>query len=59
VIDKILYILISFCLIQSGSLLAQENKRQVTAERMKEIYDEIKTPFKYGLVIVPKLILKK
>ncbi len=53
-LNKVLHILISFSLIHPDSLRAQESKKEVPAERMNEIYNEIKTPNKYGLVIVPK-----
>jgi predicted GH43/DUF377 family glycosyl hydrolase len=38
-------------LIIPSRLFAQE---RVPAEKMKAIYEEVKTPFKYGLVIAPK-----
>ena len=34
--------------------LSQNQPTVVSAERMNAIYEEVKTPFKYGLVIVPK-----
>jgi predicted GH43/DUF377 family glycosyl hydrolase len=38
-------------LIFSVKLYAQ---KQVTAEKMQAVYKEVKTPWKYGLVIAPK-----
>ncbi|UYQ95532.1 hypothetical protein MKQ68_10510 [Chitinophaga horti] len=32
---------------------AQGQHRDVSLERMQEVYEEVKTPFKYGLVIAP------
>ena len=29
-------------------------KAQVTQDQMKEIYEEVKTPYKYGMVVAPK-----
>ena len=40
--------------VSAFSSLGQKAKNVVSADRMKEIYNEVKTPFKYGLVIVPK-----
>jgi len=37
-----------------GLIVSAQNGKQVPDSSMKEIYEEIKTPFKYGLVIVPK-----
>lgn len=33
--------------------LAQDKKNVVPADKMQEIYTEVKTPYKYGLVLVP------
>lgn len=52
---KILIILIVFH-SQAISLSAQKT---VSSEMMQEIYEEIKTPYKYGLVIVPSDDSKK
>ena len=41
-------------LIAGNAVFAQSLKTTVSNERMKEIYEEVKTPYKYGLVIVPK-----
>jgi predicted GH43/DUF377 family glycosyl hydrolase len=38
-------------LVISAQLFAQ---KQVSPEKMQSIYEEVKTPFKYGLVIVPE-----
>lgn len=37
------------------SLYAQ---REVTQERMEQIYEEVKTPYKYGLAVAPTTIAK-
>ena len=50
-IRSILFILFTLIAFFSS---AQEPKTTVPDSRMNEIYEEIKTPFKYGLVVVPK-----
>lgn len=35
-------------------VVSQAQKKTVSAETMQKIYNEVKTPYKYGLVIVPK-----
>jgi predicted GH43/DUF377 family glycosyl hydrolase len=40
-------------LIVSLSSFSQDKKNEVPADKMQEIYTEVKTPFKYGLVLVP------
>ncbi len=45
-------LLISFLFIVLGAN-AQQAKNAVSAIKMQEIYDEVKTPYKYGLVMVP------
>ncbi len=37
-----------------GTLYAQGFKTSVSPDRMNEIYNEVKTPYKFGLVVVPK-----
>ncbi len=39
-----------FCMISVSSALAQ---REVAQERMEQIFQEAKTPYKYGLVVAP------
>jgi len=39
--------------------LAQSEKGKVPENKMKEIYEEVKTPYKYGMVIVPDSNIKK
>lgn len=39
-----------FCL----TVFAQNSARTVSKERMQAVFNEIKTPYKYGLVVVPK-----
>ena len=41
-------------LIVSLCSFAQDKKNEVPADKMQEIYTEVKTPFKYGLVLVPE-----
>ncbi len=41
------------------SLLALAQKKEVSQQVMKQIFDEVKTPYKYGLVLVPDSSSKK
>jgi predicted GH43/DUF377 family glycosyl hydrolase len=47
---KILSVCIA-SLVFSG--LSAQDKREVPQQKMQEIFEEVKTPYKYGLVIVP------
>ena len=49
-IRKILILIVALCCVSSLSA----KKKTVSPERMQEIYEEVKTPYKYGLVIAPK-----
>lgn len=40
-----------FCMISALSAFAQ---RDVAQERMEQIFEEAKTPYKYGLVVAPE-----
>jgi predicted GH43/DUF377 family glycosyl hydrolase len=51
---RIHVILIILFLVIGISSSAQESKIIVPESRMKEVFEEIKTPYKYGLVLVPK-----
>jgi predicted GH43/DUF377 family glycosyl hydrolase len=42
-----------FCLLLAATVFSQSKTKTVPTEKMKEIYEEVKTPYKYGLVIVP------
>jgi predicted GH43/DUF377 family glycosyl hydrolase len=44
----------SFLILSFFFASAQTSKRTVPAEKMKAIYEEVKTPYKYGMVIVPQ-----
>ncbi|MEJ5963130.1 glycosylase [Pedobacter immunditicola] len=44
--------LVGFILFTATGLAAQE-QNTVSSAQMQEIYEEVKTPYKYGLVIVP------
>src|SRR5215218_3596019 len=46
-----IYLLTMICLL-SVAVFSQASKA-VLAEKMQAIYEEVKTPYKYGLVIVP------
>lgn len=50
---SVVVIFFHFCLSVSGQS-GLNLSRTVSEEKMKEIYNEIKTPFKYGLVVVPE-----
>src|SRR5574344_926100 len=43
-------LLILFCIIHAIYLCAQQ---QVPQQQMEQIYDEVKTPYKYGLAVAP------
>ena len=45
---------LSFTFFISSAALAQSPKNNVPAAKMQEIYEEVKTPYKYGLVMVPE-----
>ena len=48
------FVLISFlCTFSFFSALCQSAKNTVPDNRMQQVYQEIKTPFKYGLILVP------
>jgi predicted GH43/DUF377 family glycosyl hydrolase len=51
-------IAIFFMLMISSALLAQ-NVKSVSQQEMEDIYQEVKTPYKYGLVMVPEDDSKK
>jgi predicted GH43/DUF377 family glycosyl hydrolase len=53
----VLFVLLFLCALCATSLHAQ--KREVSQEVMQKVYDEVKTPFKYGLVITPENDTKK
>ncbi|MCH5687154.1 hypothetical protein LWM68_24500 [Niabella sp. W65] len=40
------------CIIMAGLLHAQQPLKVSEAE-MQKVYDEVKTPYKYGLVLLP------
>jgi predicted GH43/DUF377 family glycosyl hydrolase len=42
-----------------SNVYAQSEKNKVPENKMKEIYEEIKTPYKYGMVMVPDTNIKK
>lgn len=50
---KISFLLAAAVLV-SFSSFAQDNKNVVPAAKMQQIYTEVKTPYKYGLVLVPE-----
>ena len=50
---KISFLLAAAVLVSISSF-AQDNKNVVPAAKMQQIYTEVKTPYKYGLVLVPE-----
>src|SRR5687768_11833713 len=44
--------ILSLCFLLSSVAFAQPN-RSIPAAKMQQIYEEVKTPYKYGLVMVP------
>src|SRR5687767_11771476 len=53
------YFLIVFIFCCSMPVMSQITNREVSPQKMQEIYEEVKTPYKYGLVIVPENDSKK
>ena len=53
------YFLILFLFFLSLSVHSQTGHTGVTSQKMQEIYNEVKTPYKYGMVIVPEDDSKK
>ncbi len=51
--NKIYIPVILVFLVLSAACVRKEQKREITDTVMQEIYEEIKTPYKYGLVMVP------
>ena len=52
-------VLLSGILLKTGLVYSQSTIKIVEQQKMQQVYDEIKTPFKYGLVLVPENNLKK
>src|SRR6185437_11906606 len=50
---KMFFLLVMFVIVSLPSF-SQEKKIKVSADKMQEIYTEVKTPFKYGLVLAPE-----
>ena len=50
---KIKYLLIAISALVITSCATKYKKRDITENVMQEIYNEVKTPYKYGLVMVP------
>jgi len=47
------FLLLIFSILFSQTVSAQALGKEVPASKMREIYEEVKTPHKYGLVMVP------
>jgi len=47
-----IYIFLALFLIASTQLWAQSDKNKVPEKVMQEIYEQVKTPYKYGMVVV-------
>ncbi|WP_207425246.1 glycosylase [Pedobacter sp. SYSU D00535] len=56
---KLRYLTLFFLLASASPSLAQNSNATVPQEKMQELYNEIKTPYKYGLVKVPEDNSKK
>lgn len=50
---KIKYLIVAISALAITSCATKYKKREITDSVMQEIYEEIKTPYKYGLVMVP------
>lgn len=51
--NTILYLVFGIATLFVVSCATQYKKREITDSVMNEIYNEVKTPYKYGLVMVP------
>jgi len=51
--DTLKYFVLVIAILLIASCATKFKKREITDGLMQEIYQEIKTPFKYGLVMVP------
>lgn len=51
--NTILYLVLGIATLFVVSCATQYKKREITDSVMNEIYNEVKTPYKYGLVMVP------
>lgn len=56
---KRLFCIAAIFLVSLQSLQAQQKEKTVPREIMQKVYDEVKTPYKYGLVMVPSDNAKK
>ncbi|WP_153799296.1 glycosylase [Foetidibacter luteolus] len=55
-----LYITVTLCLIFCGRQASSQVKvNPVPQQRMQQVYEEVKTPYKYGLILVPEDDSKK
>jgi predicted GH43/DUF377 family glycosyl hydrolase len=52
-------LLISCILLKANNVYPQAGSKVVQQEKMQQVYEEIKTPFKYGLVLIPENNSKK
>lgn len=43
-----------FLILWLNAIVALSQQKAVTQQKMQKIYEEIKTPFKYGMVIIPE-----
>ena len=58
-LKTILLIVINALFVQLTTALAQPKLTPVPANQMQKVYEEVKTPFKYGLVLVSPTAKKK
>lgn len=52
--SKIKYFTVALVALITGSASAQTSKKDVFEKVMNQIYEQIKTPYKYGMVIAPE-----
>jgi predicted GH43/DUF377 family glycosyl hydrolase len=52
-------LLLLFVVWNASISFSQQNSEVVSQQRMQEIYEEVKTPYKYGLAVVPENNLQK
>ncbi|MCX2481843.1 DUF4982 domain-containing protein [Pedobacter sp. MC2016-15] len=50
---KVIQLLIFLCFLSSAAVAQSSAVNAISQEKMQQLYEEVKTPFKYGLAVVP------
>src|SRR4051812_8145423 len=48
------WIILSLLLSNAITVFSQEKAKEVSQKKMQQVYEEVKTPYKYGLVLAPE-----